>query len=243
MSGAPRRSIPPATDAQWAREVERRLAGLETPESLRAGPWVIAPQPQTGNLIASHSEGGARLLGQVPPPDASGEPDIVYDDTDGAEPAPEPEPPPPLDDTCSVTRNASQLVSNATVTTATLNVTDWDISSSGSAMANGTGITIRRDGIYAVDAWVAWQSNETAGRRFMSVLAGGTVLVADNRPADTPGGSMYTKVNTQATLTAGTQLIVSVFHDRGFSINMDNTRFGGRTFPRLSVSMVHPLDL
>lgn len=36
----------PASDAEWARDVERRLTALERPQSLRIGQWTIT---QRGN--------------------------------------------------------------------------------------------------------------------------------------------------------------------------------------------------
>lgn len=43
---------PPSTDAEWARETERRLRALEQRSTFRAGPWVISSNPDD-ELIAT----------------------------------------------------------------------------------------------------------------------------------------------------------------------------------------------
>ncbi len=48
----------PRTDAEWARELQRRVAALEQSTTVRIGSWVLSSQG--GNLIASSS--GKRLV-------------------------------------------------------------------------------------------------------------------------------------------------------------------------------------
>lgn len=50
----------PTTNAEWARQVERRLKALENPRSIRMGNWMISVSPITGNLIADHIPTGRR---------------------------------------------------------------------------------------------------------------------------------------------------------------------------------------
>lgn len=66
---------PPQTDAEWARDTDRRITNVEHPEALRAGGWVISPEEGTGDLIASHVDGGSVRLAEVPASDA--DPDDV----------------------------------------------------------------------------------------------------------------------------------------------------------------------
>lgn len=42
---------PPTSDAEWARETEKRLRQLESPNTVRVGPWVISSQE--GELVAT----------------------------------------------------------------------------------------------------------------------------------------------------------------------------------------------
>ena len=44
----------PTTDAQWAREVEKRLRALERPRMVTLGPWQVSVSPISGDLIADH---------------------------------------------------------------------------------------------------------------------------------------------------------------------------------------------
>lgn len=50
----------PKSDAEWARQVERRLRRLERPRSLRMGNWVVSVSPVTGALVADHIPTGRR---------------------------------------------------------------------------------------------------------------------------------------------------------------------------------------
>lgn len=51
----------PKTDAEWAREVERRLSRLENPRSVRMGDWQISVSPVSGNLVADYVPTGRRV--------------------------------------------------------------------------------------------------------------------------------------------------------------------------------------
>ena len=54
---------PPTSDAEWARNTERRIAHLESPNTVRIGPWVISSQD--GDLIAT-KPGEEIVFGTVP---------------------------------------------------------------------------------------------------------------------------------------------------------------------------------
>lgn len=70
MSGTPLLK-PPRNNAEWARNTEKRQKAVEHPTSQRIGRWVLSEQADTGNLIASHVNGGSTVL--VTPPDPSDE--------------------------------------------------------------------------------------------------------------------------------------------------------------------------
>jgi hypothetical protein len=61
---------PPLNNAEWARNTEKRLNQAENPTSTRVGEWVLSTQANSGNLIASHVEGGSVTLAVKPAPSA-----------------------------------------------------------------------------------------------------------------------------------------------------------------------------
>lgn len=58
---------PPQTNAQWARNTDRRIQSVEHPTSSRVGPWVLSNDDNTGNLIASNINGGSVIIAEPPP--------------------------------------------------------------------------------------------------------------------------------------------------------------------------------
>lgn len=59
-----RRGKPPRTDAEWAREIQRRLEALESATTLRIGAWVLSVN-SAGDLIAS-TAGSTVILAATP---------------------------------------------------------------------------------------------------------------------------------------------------------------------------------
>lgn len=57
-----RRGRPPRTDAEWAREIQRRLEVLESATTVRIGEWVLSIKD--GNLIASTASGTQVVLAE-----------------------------------------------------------------------------------------------------------------------------------------------------------------------------------
>lgn len=55
---AGRRGRPPRTDAEWARDIQRRLEALEDSTSVRIGDWVL--NVVNGDLIATRP--GTRVV-------------------------------------------------------------------------------------------------------------------------------------------------------------------------------------
>lgn len=66
---------PAKNNAEWARNTQKRIDQVEHPTSTRVGSWVLSTQADTGNLIASHVDGGSVLLGVKP--ESAGAPDTV----------------------------------------------------------------------------------------------------------------------------------------------------------------------
>ncbi len=78
MSGTPKVK-PPKNDQEWARNTEKRLVAAENPSSMRVGEWVLSTSADTGNLIASHVDGGPVVLAVKPA--ASQDPDEIASTT------------------------------------------------------------------------------------------------------------------------------------------------------------------
>lgn len=51
----------PTTDAEWARDVERRLAALERSQTVRVGAWSLS-EDRDGRLVGVNSRTGARVV-------------------------------------------------------------------------------------------------------------------------------------------------------------------------------------
>lgn len=76
MSGTDHRP-PPKTNQELVRDMDRRIDKLERPSSVRVGRWVLSTSSDTGNLIASHGDGGSVVLATVPP--STQQPDEVVE--------------------------------------------------------------------------------------------------------------------------------------------------------------------
>ena len=52
----------PKNDAEWARQVDRRLKALESPRTIRIGNWVVSVSDISGSLVADHIPTGRRNI-------------------------------------------------------------------------------------------------------------------------------------------------------------------------------------
>lgn len=124
---------PPRNNPEWARNTEKRLNAAENPTAIRVGEWTLSTQDGTGNLIASHVEGGSVILAAKPA--ASEEPDEVTDTDEQPH--------------IKVERQATQSESRGTA-----HLVEWDTV----AYATGdwgftpvaTDIVIPQDGVYII---------------------------------------------------------------------------------------------
>lgn len=66
---------PPKTDAEFARNTQRRLEQVEHPASSRIGNWVLSTDTDTGDLIASNVNGGSVVIANEP--EDGGDADVV----------------------------------------------------------------------------------------------------------------------------------------------------------------------
>lgn len=63
------------TNAEWARNIDKRVDGTEHPTSSRVGKWVLSTDDD-GNLIASFANGGSTVLAKVPS-EQEDDPDLI----------------------------------------------------------------------------------------------------------------------------------------------------------------------
>lgn len=61
------RTRAPKTNQELMRDVDQRIGKLEHPAATRVGAWTLSTSGDTGNLIASHVDGGSVILSKVPP--------------------------------------------------------------------------------------------------------------------------------------------------------------------------------
>lgn len=66
---------PPRTDAEFARNTQRRIEQVEHPASSRIGNWVLSTDANTGDLIASNVNGGSVVIANEP--EDGGDADVV----------------------------------------------------------------------------------------------------------------------------------------------------------------------
>ncbi|MDO5730771.1 hypothetical protein [Corynebacterium sphenisci] len=52
----------PTTDAEWARQVDRRLRALERTRLVTLGRWCVHESPVSGDLVADHIPTGRRIV-------------------------------------------------------------------------------------------------------------------------------------------------------------------------------------
>lgn len=60
---------PPLTASEWVGVTEERLAEHDNPKALRCGDWTLYTDPDTGDLVAGHVEGGIKRLAARPSKD------------------------------------------------------------------------------------------------------------------------------------------------------------------------------
>lgn len=145
MSGTPKIK-PPKNDAEWARGIQKRVEGVENPTSQRMGSWVISEDPTSGNLIASHVNGGSVTLAQAP--NATDNPDVVSTGL------------PYL----IARRITAQSTSASTWTVIQFESVDSISGSWNASNAGFTSVRVPKDGLYAVWLKVEWTTNADRNR-------------------------------------------------------------------------------
>lgn len=182
------------TDAELARNFDRRISAAENPSAVRCGDWVFSTS-DSGNLIASYVNGGSVIL--VTPPPAGQDPDAVAETQL------------PF---IKVRRTADQSAPQNTLTTVIWDTID---SSSGAWTGDITGfsqLTVPEDGFYLANFHLAWKSSTTDVRKGVLAVNGFQYGAQEFRPT-LPGWipSMY--INDCFDLKAGDVIEGKVFNN------------------------------
>lgn len=154
----------PKNDQEWARNTQKRLESVENPTSIRVGEWVISTSADSGNLIASHNEGGSVVLATKPA--ASQNPDDVVDNSvpyiklerQSNQAAP---------------RGSVQLVNWDTVQAQTR---DWGFS------APGTDLDIPVNGVYEIKYHLAFLNSSSTLSKAVFFINGTVVMAQEEEP-------------------------------------------------------------
>ncbi|WP_064442260.1 hypothetical protein [Hoyosella altamirensis] len=241
-----KRERKPNTDAEWSRDVQRRLDDAENPESARLGDWTMSTQDGTGSLIACHSDGGCVLIARKPSggdgPDEVLDPDSV---AEGDDETPEEfcervndcvELPEPMN--IAQVRGSGQTMGNTPPSAQQLvlgvNVMDYRPDGQDTQVQNN-GIRIRDAGVYEVEATAAWQQNLN-GRRELFLRRNGATFAFDVR--DAPGGWCMHHIHRTIELAVGDLLTLHVWQNSGGNLAVNNSAFGGDTWPRITARMI-----
>jgi hypothetical protein len=156
---------PAKTDAELARNLDRRITATENPTAIRAGDWVFSTSPETGNLIASHVNGGSVVLATPPPSEQ--DPDEI-----GAAVLP----------FIKARRTASQNAPQNVATTVLWDSVDKSSGGWGSTVGGFSQFNVPEDGVYAVFFHLAWTASTTDVRKAILRVNGSAIGAQEFRP-------------------------------------------------------------
>lgn len=160
---------PAKNDAELARNFDRRIGAAENPTAVRMGQWVMSTSPDTGNLIASHVDGGSTVIA-VPPP-ADQDPDQI---SDVQLPY------------IKVRRTTDQTAPQNTLTTVIWDTLDKSSGAWTGAVTGFTQLIVPQDGFYLVNFHLAWKANTTDVRKAILTVNTVNYGAQEFRPT-TPG--------------------------------------------------------
>lgn len=206
----------PKSDQEWVRNTEKRLGQTEHPTSMRAGAWVLSTDPDTGNLIASHVNGGSVILSA--PPVVTADPDVVSTNFPHIK----------------LTRSTNQ---NCLANTATPVIWEFvdELSTGWNHVVPGTDITIPTSGVYLVIYNLYWVGTSALVTRASLLVNGATRLVRENVPdADTVSNQSLVVTDTLA-LTAGTAIQCQAF-SAGLARNIGTSGLGANAITSVSLT-------
>lgn len=238
----------PQTDAEFARDVDRRLDNAEQPTTLRAGEWTLSTDGQ-GNLIGAHSNGGIVTIAKKPP--EGSDPDSEYV-----------EPPVVIEEH----KTPRLKIKGGIKSIANNSMTVYNAWNNGAGSADieepagtwtwdGTNITIPEAGDYLVVVFMPWASNINWSR-YLELRKNGTVVEVDkhmtgatadkNNVVNQTAGAQweaYCKVTNLFRCAQGDTFQVAVWQDSGATVNCGGPNAGGQDWAQMMVLRVADSDV
>lgn len=232
MSGNTERERQPETDAEFARDVDRRLDESEQPESARCGDWTISTEDGTGNLIACHVDGGCILIGEKPPAGV---------DPDGLHETP-PEKIPEHKTPRIKVKGGAKSIGTGSLTTYDVWNTTVDYEEPPNTWTHdATNFTIPLDGDYLFIVFMPWTAVAN-GERSLEIRKNGTIVDLDLRPPATTARAQYNRIVETFRCVVGDVFHVRLFQDSGASVSAGGANFGD-AWAQLSIVRLADADI
>ena len=139
----------------------------------------------------------------------------------------------------SVTRTATQSISNSTETAMQFTAEDWDSNNFHDNATNNSRLTVPTGlgGYYLMTSWIPWPSGSY--RRFIDIWknsqATGKLLVRSDSSGNT--GEFSQAISIMEFLVAGDYVELYVWQGSGGSVNVDG---GANLFPRFQIQRLSP---
>lgn len=203
MSGTPKLPAP-KDDAEWARNTQRRVEGLETPASQRVGDWVVSTGP-TGALIGSNVNGGSGVILQVP---------VAGDENPDTVAVGSPK--------VKLQRNTLQAITGNTWTVIAWEAEEFQVGQWVSNANGATIVTVPEDGVYQIVVRTVWPGLSTA-RAGSGIRVNGVILTEH---FDFNSGSAYPRRPTVIdtfSLTRGDVIAGMCWVNPGASHGLDSS--------------------
>lgn len=207
---------PPKTNAEWARNTQKRLDQVEHPASARMGAWVLSTDPDTGDLIASNVNGGAVTLAN--PPVAGEDADTV---TSSGLPYIKVE----RQTNQSAPRGTTALVIWDTITSQT---PEWGFT------ANSTDIAVPQDGVYLCAYHLAFLNPSAEVNKGVFLLDGIVKMSQEYNPDTSWYQSFY--MTETFSLNAGSIISCGAFVPGGGTFDFGASGADTSVFTSLSLT-------
>lgn len=196
---------PPKNNQEWARNQQRRTEQLENPTATRMGDWVLSTQPGTGNLQASHVDGGSVVLAGKPEPSA---------DADTVVGAGFP---------CLKVERVATQVENA----GSSHPVDWDTLAHASPEFNffppRSEIVIPSNGVWMITLNLCFLGNSLLISKAIIDIDGIVVRAEENREVDAGGGYATFSIVDLFPLTAGSIVRARAYRQGGGTFGFGTT--------------------
>lgn len=211
---------PPKSDAEWARQTQKRIEQVENPTAGRFGEWVLSTHPDTGNLIASHVDGGSVVLAVKPA--ASQSPDEVADTT-------VPYIKVERQQNQAESRGSTHLVRWDTVASQTR---DWGFS------APGTDIDIPVNGIYELKYHLAFLNWSDAPSKAVLLINGTVVMAQEVDPEDTTDYFISFYISDTFALNSGDIISCGAWVDGSGTFDFGHSSADPNVYTSLSIHLI-----